>query len=401
MFLETLCRRNPEFIQSVVRLHQKGELRANTYVLDYDAIKENLTYMSTEAGRLGLTIYPMTKQIGRNPAILDLIKDMNFGKVVVVDWMGAKQIAANGVEIGHVGHLVQIPKAEASAIARLKPEVWTVFSYEKAAEISQAFSDLDQIQHLLVRVWKDGDTFYKGHEGGVHLNDLLKTAKKIDALPNVKIVGVTSFPCLLFDEEKKKLHVTPNMDTIIESSEVLGRDGFEIKQVNAPGTTSTVALDILARKGATHVEPGHGMTGTTPLHAFSDLHEKPAILYLSEVSHIHAGHAYFYGGGLYVDPVFSNYTVRALSGRDSDSILEGRYEAVLPDPSSIDYYGMLRTDSKTVTSGDTVILCFRAQVFHTRANIAVIERNKNEVFSIKGYWDTTGRELKQYRTSDL
>ena len=80
MFLETLCRRNPEFIQSVVRLHQKGELRAITYVLDYDAIRENLVYMAEEASRLGLTIYPMTKQIGRNPAILDLIKDMKFGK---------------------------------------------------------------------------------------------------------------------------------------------------------------------------------------------------------------------------------------------------------------------------------------------------------------------------------
>ena len=43
---------------------------------------------------------------------------------------------------------------------------------------------------------------------------------------------------------------------------------------------------MLAAAGATQIEPGHGLTGTTPLHAVEDLPETPAVVYLSEVSHL-------------------------------------------------------------------------------------------------------------------
>lgn len=56
-------------------------------------------------------------------------------------------------------------------------------------------------------------------------------------------------------------------------------------------------LEGLARDGATQVEPGHGLTGTTPLHAVADLAEEPAIAYVSEVSHLWNGKAYVFGGG--------------------------------------------------------------------------------------------------------
>ena len=169
MFLESLCRRNSKFIQAVVELHQQGKLRPNSYILDYDTIKDNVALISEEATRLGLTIYPMTKQIARNPAVLELLKRMGCGKIVAVDWMGALQIAARGGDVGHVGHLVQVPKTETKAIAGLRPEVWTVFSYEKAEEISNALSKTDYTQNLLIRVWNKGDTFYPGHEGGIQL----------------------------------------------------------------------------------------------------------------------------------------------------------------------------------------------------------------------------------------
>ena len=38
------------------------------------------------------------------------------------------------------------------------------------------------------------------------------------------------------------------------------------------------------------------MSGTTPLHAVRDLPERPAVCYVSEVSHLHAGRAYCFGG---------------------------------------------------------------------------------------------------------
>ncbi len=395
MFLETLCRRNPEFVISVLQSHQRHELNANTYVLDLNAIKKNLEHLKANADRLGLAMYPMTKQIGRNPAILDLLKKMKVGKVVAVDWMEAGQIAANGGEVGHVGHLVQVPRTETHAVTDLNPEVWTVFSYEKAREISGALSASNRTQQLLIRVWKEGDVFYSGHEGGIELKNLEDVSQKIESLPHVKIVGVTSFPCLLFNEPKKELYLTPNMETIVEAAALLGKKGFQITQINAPGTTSTAALDMLAKSGATHVEPGHGMTGTTPLHAFEELPELPAVLYLSEISHVHKGYAYFYGGGLYIDPVFAPYTMKALAGHDADDILNDRYEALMPDPNSIDYYGMLKIDAKELKSGDTVILCFRPQVFRTRARVAAIKRDENGNTNVSGFWDSGGREIRQ------
>lgn len=394
MFLEALCRRNPQFILSVVHLHQRGELKPNTYVIDLDTFIKNFKHIKAEADSLNLTIYPMTKQIGRNPVILDLFKQMDCGKVVAVDWMGALQIVASGGEIGHVGHLVQVPKSVTNTIADLNPEVWTVFSYEKASEIDNALTNTNRTQKILIRVWKEGDTFFPGHEGGIPLEQLVENAVRINALPHVRVVGVTSFPCLLYDENKKELDPTQNVDTIVEASEMLKKQGFKIEQVNAPGTTSTVTLKLLAQKGVTHVEPGHGMTGTTPAHAFDDLPEKPAILYLSEVSHSYKGHAYFYGGGLYIDPVFTPYPVKALLGRNADSILRYRFEALLPDPNSIDYYGTIKTESSTVKSGDTVLLGFRAQAFHTRARVSVIKKTESGAPKVIGTWDATGRSIE-------
>jgi len=393
MFLESLCRRNPEFIQMVADLHQQGKLKANTFILDYDTIKNNITLISEKAAQLGLTVYPMTKQIGRNPAILELLKKMNCGKVVAVDWMGALHIAAQGGEIGHVGHLVQVPKTETKAIANLCPEVWTVFSYEKAVEISNALAGTSLSQNLMVRVWKDGDTFYPGHEGGIPIKQLAETVERINSLPHVRVVGVTSFPCLLFDQTKRELYTTQNLDTVVEATALLRKHGHIVEQINTPGSTSTIVLEVLAKRGATHVEPGHGMTGTTPAHAFDDLPEKPAILYLSEVSHCYNEYAYFYGGGLYIDPVFSPYPVKALVGSDASGILEDRYETWLPDPSSIDYYGRVKGNRIAIKNGDTVILGFRAQVFHTRARVSVIRRSESGVPQVMGTWDAMGHSI--------
>ena len=70
-------------------------------------------------------------------------------------------------------------------------------------------------------------------------------------------------------------------------------------------------FETLAAAGATQVEPGHGLTGTTALHIFEDLPERPAAVYLTEVSHHYGGKAYCFGGGLYIDPIFPAYDLKA------------------------------------------------------------------------------------------
>ena len=161
MFLKKLCKRNSDFVLSVLNLHQNGKLKPNTYVLDFDTIARNLQYIKSEADRLNLTVYPMTKQIGRNPFILEYLKESHFGKVVTVDWMEAQQVSANGVDIGHVGHLVQIPITETKSITDLNPEVWTVFSYEKAVEINQVLAGTNQNNKSYYEYGKMGMFFIK------------------------------------------------------------------------------------------------------------------------------------------------------------------------------------------------------------------------------------------------
>ncbi|HUW10604.1 MAG TPA: hypothetical protein VM537_12805, partial [Anaerolineae bacterium] len=43
------------------------EVPPNSYLLDLDAIQENARLIKQAADRAGLSVYPMTKQVGRNP----------------------------------------------------------------------------------------------------------------------------------------------------------------------------------------------------------------------------------------------------------------------------------------------------------------------------------------------
>jgi predicted amino acid racemase len=158
-------------------------------------------------------------------------------------------------------------------------------------------------------------------------------------------------------------------------------------EINAPGTTSTEVLETLARHGATQVEPGHALTGTTPLHARKDLVELPAVLYLTEVSHRHGNAAYCFGGGMYVDPVFPGYQVRALV---NDRLID----AELPPPEAIDYYGrLLPGDGVMPATGDSVVFGFRIQAFVTRAYVSAIDGVSAGRPRVAGIWSAAGEPV--------
>ena len=70
MFLDVIRRRNPRLIEAAIALHQSGQLPANTYVIDLDAVENNARAISSKAGSLGLTVMAMTKQMGRNEFLL-------------------------------------------------------------------------------------------------------------------------------------------------------------------------------------------------------------------------------------------------------------------------------------------------------------------------------------------
>ena len=395
MFLDVLMRRNPAFLEAAIALHQRGELPANAYALDLDAVRANAQVTRREADRLGLEVLAMTKQVGRAPGFLDALRAGGVDAAVAVDMTDARALARAGMPVGHLGHLVQVPAAEAGAAAALGPRNWTVFSGDKAAEAAAASSAAGRTQDLLARIHAPGDRFYSGHEGGFPAEDVVAVAERLDGLDGARFAGITTFPALLFDAGGRDVRPTPNLATLERAAQRLRDAGSTGIRVNAPGTTSTAVLGLLADHGATQVEPGHGLTGTTPLHRFHDLPELPALCYVTEISHLHGGRAYAFGGGLYIDPVFDDYQVRALVAERPGLGDARMLDASIPPPAAIDYYAQLDAgDAAPPRTGATVVFGFRAQAFVTRAYVVGIAGVATGSPAVAGIWTTDGREAQ-------
>jgi predicted amino acid racemase len=389
MFLDTLLRRNRRLVDAAVDLHQRGELPANTYVFDLDAVTANARVFATEAGRWGLTTFAMTKQVGRNPDFARALIAGGIDAAVAVDMADARAVHRTGMRLGHVGHLVQVPRAEVPAAIAMAPEFLTVFSAGKAREAAAAAAAVGREQPMLARLYAADDEFYSGHEGGFPAADIVRVADEIDALDGARFAGITTFPALLFDPDTRTLRRTRNLRTLEEAAAALRTAGRDDVEINGPGTTSSAALPVLAEAGVTQVEPGHALTGTTPLHAGDDLLELPAACYLSEVSHFYEGRAFCFGGGMYVDPVFPPYQVRAVVGREAGA--KAVVDATLPPPSAIDYYGQLDLSADPdVRLGDSVVFGFRIQAFVTRAYTAGISGLSSGTPTVAGVWAANG-----------
>jgi predicted amino acid racemase len=386
MFLNALRRRNEPLLQAAISLHREGAIRANSYVIDLDAVMRNARRMREEADRLALELFAMTKQVGRGAPFAHALKEGGIESAVAVDLDCGVAAEAGGLKIGHIGHLVQIPRGEAGVAAALEPANWTVFNDEKAREAAAASRHQGRTQDLLARLVAPEDRFYRGHEGGFDAAEAPEVAERLDSLDSARFAGITTFPALLFDLETRRLTPTPNLATLERAATELAAAGHDVR-VNAPGTTATTALKLLADAGATQVEPGHGLTGTTPAHAFEDLPEEPAVLYLSEISHHAGGKAYCFGGGLYVDPVFGAYDIRALVAQDADPAGWTEAAAELPPPDAIDYYGLLDPPAAV---GATVIFGFRIQAFVTRATVVGLSGVSSGEPEIRGAWGPDG-----------
>lgn len=393
MFLKTLLTRNRPFVEAAIRLHQEGSIPANSYVLDLDTIEANTRHFSNEAHRRGLTVYAMSKQLGRAGGALDAITRGGADGYVAVDMACARPIVAGGHTLGNLGHLVQMARGETREAAGMAPEYWTIFSRTKAAEASRAVARLGRTQDVLLRIWSEGDVFYPGHEGGFHIDELPAAITFVNRTGGLRFAGLTTFPALLYGKDTRKVAATPNVETLARGVEVAAgtlRDGARI-EVNAPGTTSTAVLDLLAEIGATQVEPGHGLTGSTPLHAVEELPEQPAALYLTEVAHLHQGVPLCFGGGFYVDPVFDPYGTRALVAAAPEDASTEPVPLDMPDPAGIDYYARLHPPaSRTVEEGDTVICGFRVQAFVTRASVVGVTGARTAAPVVAGIWNTLG-----------
>ena len=386
MFLDVTLRRNPRLIETALAFHREGIIPPNCFVIDSDVVAENAALIQREALRNGLGLYFTTKQIGFNPLLARCIVQAGISKAIAIDIREASVLAHNQIPIGHVGHLVQIPYQMIGPILRLEPEVVTVFGVDKARQISQvAIQERCQVR-LLLRVVSEGDFIYPGQEGGLHLDTLAAEASLIQGLPNVRIVGVTSYPCLQLDAVSPTLTPTQNLYTILQAARVLRDElGITVEQINAPGNTCVATMELLAQMGATHGEPGHALTGTTYLHACTEQAERPAMVYVSEVSHLHGNQAHLFGGGTYRRARIHN----ALVGSSPGNLV--RTEILPLDPTAIDYYVALALPpDHVIRVGDTALLASRAQVFVSRSYVAVAQGIQAGHPALMGLFDSWG-----------
>lgn len=392
MFLDMTLKRNPKLIKYAIEFHRRAKIRPNSYVLDVDTIKSNVEKLVSNAKKHGIKLYMMTKQIGRNPEIASIIVKAGIERAVAVDPWEALTLARAGIKLGNVGHLVQIPFGMIKEILTYEPEVITVFTLEKAREISKIALELGKKQDILLKVVGAKDMVYEGQVGGFKEEELIEKAKKIKELQGVNIVGVTAFPCFLYNKQTGKIEKTENADTVIRCAEKLKNElNIEIKQLNTPSANTIAILPLMEELGATHGEPGHAITGTTPLHGYKEqLEEVPSMVYVSEISHCFEDKAYVYGGGYYR----RSHVQKAMVGRDFESMKNNILKVQDISPEAIDYYGTLIVDDKKAMVGDTVIYSFRTQIFVTRSEVVLVKGIQDDKPKILGIYDNMGRKLR-------
>lgn len=387
MFIKALQRQNPALIETALRFWQQGRIAPDSWIIDVDQVLENGKQLLKTAQQYGIRLYLMTKQVGRNPWLAEKLLALGYQGIVVVDYKESRVMRRAGLPVSHQGHLVQIPSAQVARAVERGTEVITLFSLEKAQEVSAAAAASGQTQAVMLKVYSDSDFLYPGQESGFSLTELDSVVAYIRRLPGVVLTGLTHFPCLLWDDEQQKILPTPNLRTLLAARDKLESLGVTVQQLNAPSATSCSSLPLLAEFGVTHAEPGHALTGTIPANQQGDQPERIAMLWLSEISHHFAGQSYCYGGGYYRRGRAKHALVFA-----PGSTIAQQAQLNKIDDSSIDYYLPLEGEFPI---GSAAIFCFRTQIFVTRSDVVLVAGIQSGNPEIVARYDSLGNVLEE------
>lgn len=386
MFLSRLKENNPALLKYAFEAAKKGEILPDTYILDLDTIIQNAKIMKEEADKYNLDLYFMLKQIGRNPVVAQALQDLGFAGAVCVDYKEALCMIENGVKVANVGHLEQIPTAALQKIISSKPTVVTVYSLDKIKEINNVAKELGIVQGLLIRLTDADSQLYSGQIAGIHTDYIENLIAEVKLLHHVEIKGLTVFPALLYDDATKTILPTENINVINRGIEICNKHGLTDLNINLPSATCTASIKLIHNLGGTSGEPGHGLTGTTPLHKVTDQPEKIGYCYVSEISHNYEDKAYCYGGGLYRRGHMENVLV-------GTSLQDAKLSKVkAPDLDSIDYHFEI---DENYPVGLTCVMCFRTQIFTTRSHVAVVKGLQTGKPECVGLYDAVGKEINR------
>ncbi|NLU75068.1 YhfX family PLP-dependent enzyme [Streptomyces sp. HNM0575] len=388
MFLDTVLARNPGLADTAAALHRDGAIPPDTYVVDRDAVEANAALLADQARRSGLTLWFVVKQLGRNPELIAAVA-RHIPASAAIDAPEARTLRAAGARAGNLGHLAQIPRRALPEMLAWRPEAVTVFDPANARAVSDEARRQGFVQDVLLRLAGGPRSAFPGQEGGIPLEGVAGFAAEAEAMPGIRIAGVTGFPCLVCDPATGTPRPTDTFGMLREARALLDSRGHTGLRLSAPGATSAAALPLLARLGATHGEPGHALTGTTPLHALDpDQPERPGYVYVTEVAHTLAdGRPALFGGGFYA------------RAQIKDALLH-RTGLRLPvqglPAENIDYYRLLEAPppgAPPVRAGDTALLAFRTQMFVTRSSVAVVSGLASGAPELTGLYDALGRAL--------
>ncbi len=386
MFLDQIRKYNPDLLSVALQFHRAGKIPPSCFVIDLDTVIENTRALVQTAKKNDLTLFFITKQVGFNPVFAKEVWKNGIAKAVAVDWNEAVSLIKNKIPIGHIGHLVQIPDCFMETMLRANPEVITLFSIEKARKLSQVAQKENLPANVLLRVVDNGDFVYSGQTGGIPLSALERSLDVLNTFPNIRIAGVTAFPCTAFDPLQNKFVPTKNLHTLGKAAEIIARQYSHARlQINAPGNSCCDTFPLIQRYGATHVEPGNALTGTTPLHAVSSQPEKPALIHVTEISHEYKNVYYCFGGGLYR----RSTVTKALVGNEPTALKEAR--VISPEKTSIDYYvGLKMSTKERAEIGDSVLWSSRAQLFVTRSSVAIVKGIRHGKPELAGIYNPLG-----------
>ena len=127
----------------------------------------------------------------------------------------------------------------------------------------------------------------EGQQGGFGKSELIEAARDIIRLPASHRRGRRAFPCLVVRRGKgpcgtrgQCAYGPPQRRADCRQSCGISLEADQHAQRHWSHDPDAEGV------GATHGEPGHALTGTTPLHQREDQAELPAMVYVSEVSHL-------------------------------------------------------------------------------------------------------------------
>jgi predicted amino acid racemase len=391
-----ILERNPNLVRAAIELHQTGAIPAPAYILDLDAIADNARAQAAVARKFNLRVYVMTKQDGHNPFAGQIAIEQGLDSIVAVEAIEANIIHRFGLPLGHVGHLSNLPKHQVARVVGMGPEVVTVYSYEAATAVSDAAKELNQTQKIYVRVNRRGDEIFAGMVGGWEEDSCVEGIAPILDLANVEVAGLTMHPCISFnDRDALKAQPTDAFFTMLRAKEKLERAlGLANLRVNCAANCNAATFETLARYGATDVEPGSGLTGSSVYHLYQDLPERQAQVYVTEVMHHWDGDAHMLGGGL--TWLFSpdRWVPQCMVGSSFEEAIDNVMPLHLKGV--VDYFGACTPSGSMPEIGATAVFpLVLPQMFMNRCYVAAVSGISKNQPKVEGLFDSATNELTQ------